>query len=120
MATVRVERDFSVPVETLFDHLAEHENLSTVFAPARIERLRHGDTERNGVGSVRKLSFAGLMPFQETVTAVTENERIEYRISKGTPLRHHYGVMKFSPTRAAAATSTTRSRWKRRSPGSRR
>lgn len=97
MATVHVERDFSVPVETLFDHLSEHENLATIFAPARIERLRHGDTDRNGVGSIRKLSFAGLPPFEETVTAVTENERIEYRITKGTPLRHHYGVMEFSP-----------------------
>ena len=30
---------------------------------ARIERLRHGDTDRNGVGSTRKLSFAGMLPF---------------------------------------------------------
>jgi len=98
MATVHVERDFSVPVETLFDHLSEHENLATLFAPARVERLRDGVDARNGVGSVRKLSFKGLLPFEETVTVVTENERIEYQITKGTPLRHHYGVMKFSPT----------------------
>ena len=98
MATVHVERDFPVPVETLYAHLSEHENLAPLFAPARVERVRDGDTERNGVGSVRRLSFAGLLPFEETVTAAHENERIEYGITKGSPLRHHYGVMKFSPT----------------------
>jgi uncharacterized protein YndB with AHSA1/START domain len=93
---VLVERDFDQPVERVFAYLSEHENLGAIF-PMRVERVRDGQNgERNGVGSVRRLSFRGLMPFEETVTAVEPNRRIEYRITKGTPLRGHRGEMLFS------------------------
>jgi hypothetical protein len=64
----------------------------------RIERVRNGDNERNGVGSVRRLSVNGLLPFEETVTAFVPGERIEYTITKGTPMRNHLGVMEFAST----------------------
>jgi uncharacterized protein YndB with AHSA1/START domain len=92
---VLVERDFEQSVDRVFAYLSEHENLGAIF-PMKVERVRDGDSERNGVGSVRKLSMAGLMPFEETVTAVEPNRRIEYRITKGTPLRGHRGEMLFS------------------------
>ena len=91
-----MERDFDQPVERVFAYLSEHENLGAIF-PMRVERLRDGQNgERNGVGSVRRLSFRGLMPFEETVTVVEPNRRIEYKITKGTPLRGHRGEMLFS------------------------
>jgi uncharacterized protein YndB with AHSA1/START domain len=93
---VLVERDFSQPAERVFAYLSEHENLGVIF-PTRVERVRDGENgERNGVGSVRRLSFRGLMPFEETVTGMEPNRRIEYRITKGTPLRGHRGEMLFS------------------------
>jgi uncharacterized protein YndB with AHSA1/START domain len=92
---VHVEHDFALPVERAFAFLAEHENLGVIF-PTRVERVRDGETERNGVGSCRRLSFSGLLPFEETVTEVVPNERIVYRITRGTPLRGHEGVMTFS------------------------
>jgi uncharacterized protein YndB with AHSA1/START domain len=92
---VHVEQDFALPVERVFGFLSEHENLAVIF-PTRIERVRDGETERNGVGSCRRLSFSGLLPFEETVTEAVPNERIVYRITKGTPLRGHQGVMVFS------------------------
>ncbi len=97
MKTVHFHHEYSVPVERLFEHLSEHENLAPLLG-TRIERLRDGDSERNGVGSVRRLSFSGLLPFEETVTAFAPNERIEYTISKGTPMRDHLGVMEFAST----------------------
>lgn len=92
---VHVTHDFAAPVERVFAYLAEHENLSALFG-IRVERVRDGDSERNGVGSRRRLSFFGLLPFEETVTEYAPNERITYRITKGTPLRDHEGVMAFS------------------------
>ncbi|MEA2305797.1 MAG: hypothetical protein QOH43_3077 [Solirubrobacteraceae bacterium] len=92
---IRVQRDFDLPVAELFEHLSEHERLADVFG-ARIERLRDGDTDRNGVGSVRRLHAPGLPAFEETVTAFTPPELIVYRITKGTPLDDHEGVMRFS------------------------
>jgi uncharacterized protein YndB with AHSA1/START domain len=95
---VHIEHDFAKSPAAIFAHLAEHENLAEVFG-AKIERLRDGDDgERNGVGSVRKLKIGPLPPFEETVTEFVPGERIVYRITKGSPLRGHVGVMSFSPT----------------------
>jgi uncharacterized protein YndB with AHSA1/START domain len=93
---VLVERDFEQSVDRVFAYLAEHENLGTIF-PFRVERVRDGENgDRNGVGSVRRLSFNGLLPLEETITAAEPNRRIAYRITKGSPLRGHRGEMLFS------------------------
>jgi uncharacterized protein YndB with AHSA1/START domain len=94
---VHVEHDFAKPPERIFAHLAEHENLAEVFG-AKVVRLRDGDgDERNGVGSVRQLRIGPLPPFEETVTEFVIPQRIVYRITKGSPLRGHVGVMTFAP-----------------------
>lgn len=92
---VHVEHDFDAPVEEVFAHLAEHENLAAVFG-AKVERVRDGDTDRNGTGSVRRLRIGPLPPFEETVTGYVPNELIEYRITRGSPLKGHVGTMRFS------------------------
>ncbi len=94
---MQIEHDFDKPPELIFAHLAEHENLAELFG-AKITRLRDGDhAERNGVGSVRRLQIGPLPPFEETVTEFVPSERIVYRITKGSPLRGHVGVMSFAP-----------------------
>ncbi len=99
---MQIEHDFDKPPELIFGHLAEHENLAELFG-AKITRLRDGDHgERNGVGSVRRLRIGPLPPFEETVTEFVPSERIVYRITKGSPLRGHVGVMSF----AAAGSGT--------------
>ena len=81
----------------IFAYLSEHENLADVFG-AKITRLSDGqDGERNGVGSVRRLQIGPLPPFEETVTEFVPSERIVYKITKGSPLRGHVGVMTFEP-----------------------
>ena len=96
---VHIDHDFGKPPERIFAHLAEHENLAEVFG-AKITRLRDGEDaeERNGVGSVRRLQIGPLSPFEETVTEYVPSERIVYRITKGSPLRGHVGVMTFEPS----------------------
>ena len=93
---VHVEHDFAKPVEQVFAFLGEHENLSKIF-PAKITRLNDGtDGNRNGVGSARKMRIGILPPFVETVTEYVTNQRVVYRITKGSPLRGHEGTMLFS------------------------
>lgn len=92
---VHVTHDFQKPVGPVFDHLAEHENLGPLFG-AKVERLNDGDSERNGVGSRRRLQVGPAPPFEETVTEFVPNERIEYKITKGSPLKGHVGTMRFS------------------------
>jgi uncharacterized protein YndB with AHSA1/START domain len=93
---VKVEHRFAKPPERIFAYLAEHENLADLFG-AKITRLRDGDSERNGVGSVRRLQIGPAPPFEETVTEFVPSKRIVYRITKGSPLRGHVGVMTFEP-----------------------
>lgn len=94
---VHVEHIFAKPPERIFNYLAEHENLAQVFG-AKIERLHDGEGgERNGVGSVRQLQVGPMPPFEETVTEFVPPERIVYRITRGSPLRGHVGVMTFAP-----------------------
>jgi len=94
---VEITQEFPQPVEQVYAHLAEHEHLGPLFG-ARVVRVKDGDTSRNGAGSVRRLRVGPLPWFEETVTDAVANELIEYRITKGSPLRGHRGVMRFSPT----------------------
>jgi uncharacterized membrane protein len=96
MQRLEIDHDFTKPVERVYAHLAEHENLGPLLR-AKVSRVRDGDTERNGVGSVRALRVAVFPPFEETVTEAIENELICYRITKGSPLRDHHGEMRFTP-----------------------
>jgi uncharacterized protein YndB with AHSA1/START domain len=94
---VQIEHEFAKPPERIFAYLSEHENLADVFG-AKVTRLRDGDVERNGIDSVRKLQIGPLPPFEETVTEFVVPERIVYKITKGSPLRGHLGVMTFAAT----------------------
>jgi hypothetical protein len=97
MATVHVARDFAAPVDRLFAHLSDHENLGPMLG-AKVQRIRDGAESPNGVGSVRRLTVAGVARFEETILVSIPKERIEYTITKGSPLRGHHGVMAFSST----------------------
>lgn len=93
---IDIDALIDAPVERVFAHLAEHEHLGPLFG-ARIARVRDGDEERNGVGSVRAVRVGPLPAFDETVTAYETNARIEYRITRGGVLRDHHGCMLFTP-----------------------
>ncbi len=92
---VHVEHDFPAPPGVVFAHLAEHENLADVFG-AKVTRVRDGDTERNGVGSMRIVKIGPAQPVEETVTKFEANELIEYRVTNKGLLKDHVGIMKFS------------------------
>ncbi|MGZ6826958.1 MAG: SRPBCC family protein [Mycobacteriales bacterium] len=97
MQRIDITQDFALPVERVYAYLAEHEHLGPLFG-AKVTRVNDGDTSRNGAGSVRRLQVPPLPPFEETVTEAVEGERIAYRITKGSPLKDHRGVMDFSST----------------------
>lgn len=108
MQRMRFVKDFDLPPEKVFGYFAEHENLGGILG-AEVTRLSDGDDgERNGVGSSRRLNPPGPAPaFEEMVTAFVPNKLIEYRVTKGTPLNHHLGVVTFTP-----AGTGTRMEWR--------
>jgi len=92
---VHVEHDFPASPEVVFNHLAEHENLADVFG-AKVTRVCDGETERNGVGSMRIVKIGPAPPVEETVTEFESNELIEYRVTSKGALKDHVGIMEFS------------------------
>lgn len=93
--TLEVRRNIPLSVEKTFAILSDHNQLGGVIGlPCR--RTRDGEGDVNGLGSVRTLGVRPL-DFDETITAFEPNQRIEYRITRGTPLRKHVGTVRFSP-----------------------
>lgn len=92
---VEVNFDFKASQETVFDHLAEHENLAPVFG-AKITRIKDGTGERNGTGSVRMVKVGPLPAAEETITVFEPHSLIEYKITNDSPIKNHVGIMKFS------------------------
>ncbi len=96
MPHLRFSQDYTLPVERVFDFVSEHENLSVLF-PGTVKRVRDGeDGTRNGVGSTRAIGIGPGPKIIETNTVVVPNERIEYKITGGPPVKHHHGTMRFS------------------------
>lgn len=98
MQQVNIVENFPFPVENLFNYMEVHENLETLFFPLKVKTIKGGDEDKYGVGSVRSLFISIVPPFEETVIKYIKNELIEYKITKGSPLKDHHGIMKFSST----------------------
>ena len=93
---IEIIYDFPQPVEKIFKWIGDHNNLGEIFFPFKVTRIKDGQGDVNGVGSVRKLSAFPLIPVEETVTAFQPNQLIEYRVtSKLAPIKDHLGVMLF-------------------------
>lgn len=90
MHRIELSHPSRLPVARLFDALADHNRLGKVFG-APVRRIREGDTDVNGVGSVRKIGI-GPLAIEETVTAFDPERSIDYRITRGGfPIRDHRG-----------------------------
>lgn len=92
---VEVVQDYDKPVAEVFAVLADHNKLGKVLG-VPVRRIKDGDNNVNGVGSVRRVGL-GLLSLEETVTALSPNRSIDYRITKGGgPVRNHHGKLAFS------------------------
>lgn len=87
-----------MPVSRVFVELGDHENLGRILG-APMTRVVDGTGAggKNGVGSVRRVG-PPVVGFEETVTACETDALIEYRVSKGGPIKNHLGRMVFSAT----------------------
>jgi uncharacterized protein YndB with AHSA1/START domain len=98
-----VTHTFTSAPATVFEKLSEHENLGPIFG-AKITRVCDGDTSRNGPGSTRRLKIGPLPAFEETTMVSEPNSLIEYKITKGGPLRGHWGKQELTPTADGGTT----------------
>jgi uncharacterized protein YndB with AHSA1/START domain len=88
MERVLIERRLASAPALLFPYLADHEHAAALF----------GSKVVSVHGSTLEMRAAPLLPtFDETITELVPDELIRYRITRGSPLRDHEGVMRFTP-----------------------
>lgn len=104
MAQLHILETVDLSLDEMFARLADHENLGKVLG-VPVKRSRDGEGDVNGRASVRTLGFWPL-DFDETITAFEPPRRIEYSITRGSPLRNHHAVILLSPN-----GSRTEVRW---------
>lgn len=93
---ITLYQEFDAPVDKVWEDFNDHDNLSTILGQ-KVKRIKESENPENvnGVGSVRLIEIP-FAPFEETIRKSEKPACIEYQISKGTPLHHHYGKMQFS------------------------
>jgi hypothetical protein len=94
---IDINMEFRRPVGKLFALLSDHEKMGPILG-ANVKRTRDGKDSLNGLGSVRTLNIGPLPGFDETVTAFEKDKLVEYKITRGSPLKNHKGVMQFYPS----------------------
>lgn len=95
MPTIIMQQHFNAPPETVFDTLCDHAKFGQLTG-ANITRIKDGQAPyANGLGSVRRINLFPLPSFDETVVMYEPGKRMEYIISRGSPLKDHRGVMRF-------------------------
>jgi uncharacterized membrane protein len=93
--TITINQAFDAPVKQVFSTLSDHEKFGKICG-IDLERIVDGSSHLNGLGSVREIKIGILPAFQETITKFIENERVEYKITKGSPIKNHKGVLIFT------------------------
>lgn len=95
-AVIHVRFHFAAPRAKVFGFFADHAKLSQLFG-SRIERVvdaPEGD-DPNGLGSVRRIHMPPTPAFEERIERFEANDLIEYTITGGSPVKNHYGWMRF-------------------------
>lgn len=96
MLQIDIQQRFTQSLEDVFSILSDHEQFGRVVG-AKVVRIVDSQTEFvNGVGSVRRISKFLVPAFEETITGFEPNKLIEYRVSKGSPIKQHLGRLEFS------------------------
>lgn len=92
---INMFQEFNAPIEKVWEDMSDHVNMGKILGQ-NISRIvdSKDPLNVNGVGSVRRINVP-VFGFEETVRKSEKHSLIEYQITKGTPLSHHYGTMIF-------------------------
>lgn len=93
MHLISTETTFAASPEVVFDHFADHNKFAQIFG-ASAKRIKDGQDEPNGLGSVRRV-LPGPLALEETIVKFDRPKQIDYAITKGGPLKNHLGQIRF-------------------------
>jgi uncharacterized protein YndB with AHSA1/START domain len=93
MATVHIEKTIAAPPDRVFDLISDHAAYSRFPGIQSSELVREGETERNGLGALRRIRSRPLR-FVEEITGFDRPTRMDYLIREvNAPMRHDGGSM---------------------------
>lgn len=94
---ITMDYRFECPPQLLFDRLTDHEGFGRLMGQ-RIERVTTAPGEHpNGLGAVRRIYILPFLSFDETVTAFEPPSFMQYKVSRGSPIKDHCGELRFTP-----------------------
>ena len=86
MLRIEVEARFAAPPAAVWGWFANHDDMADWFPVREVVRRRRGFSDPDGVGAVRTLRGFGLV-FEERITDFKPDERLEYELLAGAPVR---------------------------------
>ncbi len=98
MASYTSDTIVRAPRSVVYDIFADRENNGD-FLPVTTRLKSPGSTERQGVGAVHFIGV-GRVGVSEQITRLVPDERIEYKIVSGVPVKSHTGTITFTDSGA--------------------
>jgi uncharacterized protein YndB with AHSA1/START domain len=98
LARIKVEYVLNKPPEEVFALISAHERYKEFANFDDSVLLEEGDTERNGLGALRRLS-SGRLWFQERITCFERPKKMCYHVEDNSifPLKHEIGEITIEP-----------------------
>jgi uncharacterized protein YndB with AHSA1/START domain len=93
---IKLYQEFDAPIAQIWEAFNDHASFGKIMGQKITRIVDSTDTQNiNGLGSVRLMKLP-TGSFEETIMKSEKPTLIEYTITRGTPLHHHYGIMRFS------------------------
>jgi len=96
MQHIVIKQIFNAPVDTIFSILTDHEAFGRIINAKMKRVVDAGDENKNGLGSVRRITLLPGLTFEESVVTFEPSRLMEYRVTKGSPIKNHRGRMEFT------------------------
>ncbi len=98
LARIKVEHVLNKPPEEVFALISAHERYKEFANFDDSILLEEGDTEKNGLGALRRLS-SGMLWFQERITCFERPKKMCYHVEDNSiiPLKHEIGEITIEP-----------------------
>ncbi len=98
LARIKIEQVLNKPAEEVFTLLSSHERYQEFADFDESVLLEDGDTEKNGVGALRRLR-SGRLWFQERITCFERPKKMCYHVEDNSliPMTHELGEITIEP-----------------------
>ncbi|WP_290047559.1 SRPBCC family protein [Nocardia nova] len=103
---VRAFKRVPIPIEVVWETLADHEGMSTWSPAITVTLEQTGQPDRNGVGAIRRVTGPAVT-IREEIIGAEAPRWLHYRALSGLPLRNYRGEVFLTGDAAETAVTWT-------------